>query len=506
MAHRPLDLTPERYRAGDRPYAVVDIGSNSVRMVIYDRLGRAPFPRFNEKSLCRLGAGLAETGRLDPEAIARTVRTLERFRAIAEAMGVGRVDVIATEATRRATNGATLLDGIREATGFEVRVLEGNEEAWFGALGVMSGFYRPRGIIGDIGGGSVDIGEVADDQVGERATSLPLGTLPVSELVARCGRAAKKEIDEALEGNLPPLLAGRTFYAVGGGWRALAAIHMAETAASVDVVHAYEVPGEEMRKFAKRLSRLEPDEIAALPGVPSRRQDTTAAAALVLERILKALKPDRIIFSVYGVREGWLFGQLEKDTQYHDPLLDGAQAFAYDNSRVPEFAAALDAWTAELFPGETTEERRLRVAACALSDVAWRDHPSSKALQTYRRLLVFPFVGVTHAERAFLAAVIYARYGGKVADQALKPAIDLVTPADQRRSEILGRAIRLGYRFAGCVPETLAASRLVITAESVQLEIRRDARVPDSDAVLARAKLLAKSLGLPDARTVTVEG
>lgn len=506
MTKRSTELATDGYRdRGGPPYGVVDIGSNSVRLVIYDRLGRAPFQRFNEKSMCRLGAGLAETGRLDPGAIRSTITAMCRFRAVADAMGVERLDVIATEAARRATNGSDLIDGIRGASGLEVRVLEGGEEARLGALGVMSGFYRPVGIVGDIGGGSVDIGEVADDQIGERTASLPFGALPVIEMLRRDGRAAKREIDDALHGVLPPLLDGGRFYAVGGGWRAIAAIHMARTDAPVKVAHGYEAPAREIRSLAKELSRLDEAEIAALPGAPTRRQDTIAASALVLERVLKALEPEAVVFSAFGLREGWLFSQLEDDHRYHDPLLEGAQAFASANSRVPAFAAALADWTDGLFPAESAEDRRLRVAACALSDVAWRDQKASRGLQTFRRLVEFPFVGVTHAERVFLAATVFSRYAGKMEDPALRPEIGLLPPARRRRAEVLGRTLLLAYRFAGCVPEILAGSALRIDPDGVRIEVGGTATVPDSDAVSARAALLAKALNLPVRESVLVE-
>lgn len=505
MAKRPEAPKDRRSRdAGDRPYGVVDIGSNSVRLVIYDRLRRAPFQRFNEKSMCRLGAGLSETGRMDEIAIRRTIAALCRFRAVADAMGVARLDVIATEAARRAANGRDLVDGIRDATGLEARILEGGEEARLGALGVLSGFYRPVGIVGDIGGGSVDIGEVADDQVGERTASLPFGALPVTEMLRRDGRAAKRAVDDALHGVLPPLLDGGRFYAVGGGWRAIAAIHMARVDAPVKVAHGYEASAGEIRALAKALSRLSEDEIAALPGALPRRQDTIAASALVLERILRALRPESVVFSAFGLREGWMFSQLEDD-RYHDPLLEGAHAFAAANSRVPAFAAALAGWTDDLFPAETAADRRLRIAACALSDVAWRDQKTSRGLQTFRRLVDFPFVGVTHAERVFLAATVFARYAGKMSDDTLQPGIGLLKPARRRRAEVLGRALLLAYRFAGCVPEILAGSTLRIDPDGVRIEVDGTATVPDSDAVGARAALLAKALNLPVRDSVLVE-
>src|SRR5215813_3968962 len=196
---RPLELVPERVMQQVRaPYAIVDIGSNSVRLVVYDQLGRAPFPRFNEKSLCRLADGLAETGMLAAEGFRCTVEATRRFRAIAEAMGVGRIDVLATEATRRASDGDRLVTAIAAQAGLEVRILSGGEEAHYAGLGVISGFYRPSGLVGDMGGGSLEVAEVRDDRVGERTVSLPLGALPVQAMLERSGAAARKEIDALL--------------------------------------------------------------------------------------------------------------------------------------------------------------------------------------------------------------------------------------------------------------------------------------------------------------------
>src|ERR1700729_3612874 len=182
---RPLDLNPERAgRAGREPYAIVDIGSNSVRLVVYDQLGRAPLPRFNEKSLCRLGDGLAQTGAIAAEGFRRTVEAVRRFRAIADAMGVTRIDVTGTEAIRRASNGPDLAAAIAAESGLQVRILSGAEEARFAALGVISGFFRPVGLVGDMGGGSLEVAEALDDRVGERWVSLQLGALPVEALLA----------------------------------------------------------------------------------------------------------------------------------------------------------------------------------------------------------------------------------------------------------------------------------------------------------------------------------
>ena len=174
-AERPLELAPERVtRAARPPYAIVDIGSNSVRLMVYDQLGRAPMPRFNEKSLLRLGEGLAQTGAIAAEGFRQAVQAVRRFRAIADAMGVSRIDATATEAMRRASNGPALAAAIARETGLKVRILTGEEEARYATLGVISGFFRPVGLVGDMGGGSLEVAEAIDDHVGGGWVSLPL--------------------------------------------------------------------------------------------------------------------------------------------------------------------------------------------------------------------------------------------------------------------------------------------------------------------------------------------
>jgi exopolyphosphatase / guanosine-5'-triphosphate,3'-diphosphate pyrophosphatase len=496
-ALRPLDLNPERAGRAERaPYAIVDIGSNSVRLVVYDQLGRAPLPRFNEKSLCRLGEGLAQTGAIAADGFRRTVEAVRRFRAIADAMGVTRIDATGTEAIRRASNGPALAAAIAAESGLEIRILSGAEEARFAALGVISGFFRPVGSIGDMGGGSLEVAEALDDHVGDLWVSLPLGALPVEAMLADGLSEAKRRIDAILERSLPAALARPLFYPVGGGWRALAKAHMEAADAPVKVVHGYTLATEEARRFAKSLLRLGPAKLAATPGVAERRVRTLPAAALVLDRVLKRLAPERVVFSALGLREGILYSQLTTPERYLDPLVEGAQLVGLPLARVPDFAPSLVAWTAALFPGEAPADTRLRVAVCALSDIAWRDHPDLRAEESFRRLLQFPFIGVDHAERVFISTAIHARYAGRPDAPWLSPANDLLTAAMRRRAQILGRAILLAYRFSGGVPSVLASARLSVESDCVRLEVGAAARAPDSEVVGERLKLLAAAIGV----------
>lgn len=492
--HRPLELDPKRAgRLGRLPYGIIDIGSNSVRLVVYDQLGRAPLPRFNEKSLCRLGDGLAETGAIAADGFRRTVEAVRRFRAIADAMGVSRLDATATEAVRRATNGPDLVEAIRADAGVAVRILSGAEEARYATLGVVSGFFRPDGVVGDMGGGSLEIANALDDRVGEDWVSLPLGALPV-ESILQDRDNAKKRIDAILKDSLPTSLSRPTFFAVGGGWRTFAKAHMLAKGVPVPVVHGYRIPAAEARAFAKSVLRLPPARIAELPGVPRRRSRTFPAAAMMLDRVLKHLGPSHVVFSALGLREGWIYSQLDTDERYLDPLVEGAQLIGLPAARVPDFAPALVGWTAGLEEAETPAEMRLRVALCALSDIGWRDHPDIRAEEGFRRVLQFPFIGLDHAERAFLAVAIHARYAGRLDAAYLAGVLGLLSAGERRRAEVLGRAILLAYRLSGGTPGVLANSRLLAGHNRLRLEVDRAARVPDSEAVAERLSLLAAVL------------
>ena len=504
IAQRPLDLAPERARRGRRPpFAVIDIGSNSVRLVVYDDLSRAPFPRFNEKSMCRLAEGIAETGRLAEDGFRCTVEATRRFRAIADAMGVARIDVLATEATRRASNGQALVSTILKEAGLKVRILSGAEEATYAALGVVSGFFRPTGLVADLGGGSLELAEAHDDRTGDRWASLPLGALPVQALMAKEGDKAKDRIDALLCTQLSPALAKPVFYAVGGGWRAFAKVHMAATNPPVRVVHGYTVGARQARTLARELWQTPRSKVAKLPGVPARRSMTLPAAALVLDRVLKYFKPEHVVFSALGVREGWLFEQLPIEERYFDPLVEGAQSFGIPQARIADFAPALVRWTDDLFADESARDLRLRVAACALSDIAWRDHPDVRATESFRRLIPFPFIGLDHSERVFLATAIHARYTLGDENVPPSPAIKLLSARTRRNARILGRAMLLGYRVSGGVPEILQSTRLRILPDRVLLEVSKAGRVPDSEVVNSRLQLLAHAAGVR--RTEIVE-
>jgi exopolyphosphatase/guanosine-5'-triphosphate,3'-diphosphate pyrophosphatase len=280
---------------------------------------------------------------------------------------------------------------------------------------------------------------------------------------------------------------------------------MAAANAPVQVAHGYALSGREARSFAEEILAMPDASLAALPGLATRRAPTLRSSALVLDRVLKHLSPERVVFSALGVREGWLYRQLPEAERYADPLLEGAQALGSPTARVPGFAAALAHWTDGLFPAETPSERRLRLAACALSDIAWRDHGELRAQESFRRVLQFPFIGLDHPERAFLAATLHSRYVGSADDPLVAPALALMSRNVRRRALILGRVMLLGYRFSGSVPGILASAHLRIENGAARLLLAEGARVPDSEVVQDRLNLVAAALGLARAEIGGIE-
>src|SRR5918998_5198028 len=178
------------------PVAIVDIGSNSIRLVVYDGLDRIPSVIFNEKVMAGLGESLSQSGALSEASQDRAVAALRRFALLAKQMGVKRARVVATAAVRDASNGAAFLKRVR-ATGFKPEVLSGEQEAMMAGQGVLSGIPEADGIVGDLGGGSLELVDVADGTVRNKA-SLPFGVLRLDGAGAKGEKAVQKELQKAL--------------------------------------------------------------------------------------------------------------------------------------------------------------------------------------------------------------------------------------------------------------------------------------------------------------------
>lgn len=494
----PLRVSEAVGRDREGPFAVVDIGSNSIRLVVYERLCRAPIALFNEKSVCSLGKSLATTGRLGRPEIESALHALRRFAHIARALRAREVEYVATEAVRRAANGSQFLVEAERAVGQQVAVLSGYDEAHAAAMGVACSFYRPLGVVGDLGGGSADLSLVTPEGPQAPYGSLPVGTLPVTRVLLEGQSLATRFVDERLD-SLPWLEGAardRHFYVVGGGWRALARIRLAITDTPLKVLHDYRLSAEEAITLGRTIAALDDEELRTVPGMPGRRLETVRAAALVFERVVRRLEPESVTFSAFGLREGRVFLRLSPEELAQDPLLTGARDFGGPRSRVPTIGAGMGAWTAPLFPGETPAQRRIRLAACEVSDTGWREHPAFRAREAFYRLAQYPFIGLTHAERAFMAFAVFIRYEGNPDDQFIRGVLSLLSEGERRRAQLLGTALQLGYRVSAAVPDLLDTSRLEIVDGALHLHLPAPDAAPDADILHPRLRAVARQLDL----------
>ncbi|MEJ0017710.1 MAG: Ppx/GppA family phosphatase [Acetobacteraceae bacterium] len=477
--------------------AVVDLGSNSVRLVVYEGNCRNPVAIFNEKAVLRLGRGLQSTGRLNDEGMAQAFTVLHRYHAVAHAMGAAPFEILATAAVRDARNGPDFVAGLQaRLPGVPIHILTGVQEAEFSAMGVLCGIPTADGVLADIGGGSLEVVRLDRGTRGVSQT-LSLGAIRLSE---RAGNdpVRARAIAEADLAAVPWLAegAGRDLYLVGGAWRALARIHMAQTAYPLQMVHHYTISREEARDLTGVIAGAGRRALERLPGLSRRRIDDLPYAAVVLRRVLRATGVRRVVFSASGLREGWFMQRMPDAVSGQDPLLAAGRDFAGRLGRDPDLPPALMAWTDPLFPGETGEARRLREAACWMSDIGSHDHPEFRAEQAFLRVLRQPGIGLDHHARAFLALTIAMRYEVDSEAGFLRPARLLLDVASMHRAEVLGVALRLAYTLSAGTPDLLAGTGLALSGSRLTLHLREDSGVFAGESVMRRLDRLAQAVGL----------
>lgn len=453
--------------------AVIDIGSNSIRLVIYDGPRRAPAPICNEKALCGLGRDMSVDGRLHPEAAAYALATLKRFRLLLDGHGDPPTIVVATAAVREAVDGP---DFVREVAkiGFKAAVIDGAEEARLSALGVVS--YEPdaTGLVGDMGGGSLELVAVENGVVRE-TSSLSIGPFRLMQKTGGAIAAGAPFIERALD-EATFLGPGRfeTLYAVGGAWRAVARIHMRLRSYPLSVLHHYEMTRAEALDVCQLIAKQSRRSLEEIPGIPRRRLETLPFAALVLTGVLNRTAPRRIVISAGGLREGALFDALTPAERLEDPLLAGARFLAERYAPDAAMGRTLAPLTAPLFLDESAAEARVRMAACLLCDLGAYFHPDLRSIHAYDTALRASLYGATHTERIAIAWSLFVRHDGEREDFPDSPSLGLLSWDHQQRATRLGLALRFASAFA---PKAAAAlSGVTLRREGARLTLRAPAR------------------------------
>ncbi len=441
---------------GREPVSVVDIGSNSVRLVVYEGIARAPTILFNEKALVGLGRGLTATGKLDPDAVEKSLACMRRFRAVSRQAGAATIHALATAAAREASNGPAFIAQVSNILGTDVQVLTGAEEAYYSALGVICGFHGPDGIAGDMGGGSLELVDVRGREIGEGIT-LPLGGIRLQELaqdsIPEAVKVARKTLGGAV---LLDAGADRTFYAVGGTWRNLARLHMNYTDYPLDVMHHYEMPVSEIEPFLERVVRNDVSKIRGIEQISKARRLLLPYGAAVLREVIGRMRPARVVVSALGVREGYLYSLLSASEQSADPLLSAAEELAILRARSPDHARELADWTgialSALGCEETEDEARYRRAACLLADIGWRAHPDYRGTQSFNIIAHGSFIGIDHPGRAYVALANFYRHEGLFSDDSSPRIREIAHARFTERARLLGAVLRVAYLISASMP------------------------------------------------------
>ena len=495
---------PDPLAAAER-IGVIDLGSNSLRLVVFERLGAAVFPLFNEKVMCGLGRAIASTGRLNPEGVALALVNLRRFVAFARAIAVDHLAVLATAAVRDASDGEAFAGEVERQCRVEVKIIDGAEEARLSAAGVLAGIPDAEGIVADLGGGSVElvrVGPGASNSMGGvtgqigQGISLPLGPLRLAEFGDRT-KGLSETIDRTLAGvSVLRAAAGRKLYLVGGAARAIARLHMEHTQYPLHIIHRYTISRREAEGFLDIVGRQSRKSLERITTISRKRLDVVPLAALVLRKLITLAGPQSVVFSALGLREGYAYGLIPAEERIPDPLIAGYMVVGQRQSRFRLDGDLLQQWTSPLFADFSEAVRRRHRAACWLSDLAWSEHPDYRAKQAFIRSLTLPFAGSTHPDRAFVATALHARYGGAADDPEKEPTRQLLEERATQEARTLGLALRLAYTLCAGSIELLAELRLSRSGTTLSLDVPPESSLFVGETVQRRLDAVARSLSM----------
>jgi exopolyphosphatase/guanosine-5'-triphosphate,3'-diphosphate pyrophosphatase len=462
-------------RSEPRKAAVIDVGSNSVRLVIYRVDGRALWTVFNEKALAGLGRDLPSSGRLSTEGVETAITALRRFRTLLDGWDAHEVMAAGTAAVRDAADGPAFLRRVKEETGLNVRVLSGEEEARYAALGVVAGDPLAQGVVGDLGGSSLELVRLAGMTPTDGAT-LPLGPFALGAPRSLDINRTRRIIDAEL-GPVADRFASKEFHAVGGAWRNLALLHMELADYPLRVAHQYEMSRADAVEVARFVERQSKSSLERIEGLTKKRFDTLPYSALVLEAVIEKLGVERVVISAYGVREGLLLEAMEPDVRRQDPLIAGCEALTAVRGLSTDLGGALEAWLTPAFERLASvfgaREPVLLAAACRLADIGSRLHPDHRADVVFEQVLRAPIAGMNHPERAFLACVAFARHTAATTTPEAATVARILSSDRRQRARALGAAIRLGCDLCGRNPRLLEKSSLAIQGGKLALTAAR---------------------------------
>lgn len=478
------------------PVAVIDIGSNSVRLVIFDGLKRAPLPLYNEKVLCGLAKHIETTGKLHAQGIEQAYVAIARFIALAQVRQCTAIHLFATAAVRDAKDGAVFVREIKNRYKQEVLIFSGEEEAKYAGLGIVASVARPKGVVGDLGGGSFELIPVENKEVG-KGVSFPIGPLRLPDLLPS-RTELEVFVDEHI-GDFPlaSVLKDKDFYAVGGAFRNLAKLHMHRKNYPLKVIHNYKVPADDLLATLQVVARMSSESLQRLPSIISRKRlDFMPYAATVLARVIMQGDPRQIVFCASGVREGFLYSLLDDKTKRKDALIAGCEETMRRIVHTPEYGYELEKWVEPLFPSDSSHDKKLRLAACILSEISCYENTEYRAEMAYRRVLDSSLVGLSHRDRVFIAKALYCRYSQYPDEHILSTMQPLLTEKKIHQAQVLGSAMRLARSLCSSTTGILPATRLRVEDHTLTLHLGKEYQALVGEAVHKRARQLADTMGM----------
>lgn len=489
---RPLFDDPSA-RALSR-VGVVDVGSNSVRMVVFDGAARSPAYFFNEKVMCGLGRGLAETGRLNPEGKVRALAALKRFALLAEGMGIAPLTVVATAATREAEDGPEFQAEVLRETGLKLWVVDGDEEARLSAQGVLLGWPEARGIVCDIGGNSMELALIGKGEVGTR-TSTKLGPFRLQQVQG--GVEERRALIGRVLRRLPDALKhpGERIYLVGGSWRVIARLDMERRNYPLTVLHEYRMTPTSALETIDWINANDLGVLRGRTGTSADRMALVPLACEVLRELIRVLKPSEIDISAYGIREGLLYEQMPQKLRARDPLIEAARNNELTSGRIPGFGKKLFNFLEPLFKEVTPERLRLIKAACLLHDTAWRAHPDYRAEVCFDNATRANLGGLDHPGRVFLGLALLHRYKNSRSGTRMEPLFRLLTDDEIREAEVLGKAMRFGAMFSIFDPSEAGSLAWAPKKKVLELTLTEKGKGLFGEVAQSRFSSLVQSLG-----------
>ncbi|MEM6387407.1 MAG: Ppx/GppA family phosphatase [Pseudomonadota bacterium] len=489
---RPLFNDPSS-RALSR-VGVVDVGSNSVRMVVFDGAARSPAYFFNEKVMAGLGNGMAETGRLNPEGRVRALQAIKRFQRLAETMDIGPLTAVATAALREAEDGPNFREEVMCETGLSLWVIEGEEEARLSAQGVLLGWPGADGLVCDVGGSSMELAALTKGEVGTCLSS-KLG--PQRLKTVKGGKKGRKDVIQAGVKTLVTDMdrKGGRLYLVGGSWRAISRIDMDRRAYPLTVLHEYRMSRKGLYATINHIEATSAEELRARTGIGESRMALVPLAAQVLKELVRALKPKEIIISSYGIREGMLYEQMPQQLKNRDPLIEACRFAESKDARMPGFGRRLFEFVLPLFRARNAPPKRLIKAACLLHDVSWRAHPDYRHEVCFDEVTRANMGGMTHEERVFLGVALLHRYKNSRDNSPFQALFGMLSDDDIRHAEILGKAMRFGAMLTASRDESMGKLRYSRKHQTLELRLSRRTRDLFGEVAEARLVSLGSALG-----------